>query len=112
MSMRVFIHGLTGLSVEVAKNLILAGPKQVTLFDQTTVSIEDVGRNFYCNSNQIGNTTRAEACLTQLKELNPSCTVNTTTDDSIDFISKNFECVVVLDNYNREYLVKLNKACR
>ncbi len=33
MSMRVFIHGFTGLTVELAKNLILAGPKQMTLFD-------------------------------------------------------------------------------
>jgi molybdopterin/thiamine biosynthesis adenylyltransferase len=24
----------------------------------------------------------------------------------------NFTCVVVLDNYDREYLIKLNKACR
>lgn len=86
MTMRVFIHGLTGLAVEVAKNLILAGPKQVTLFDQAVVSLEDVGRNFYCNESQIGKCTRAEACLTQLKELNPSCTVNVSQTDDIDFM--------------------------
>lgn len=56
--------------------------------------------------------TRSEACLTQLKELNPSCTVNSTKDSSIEYISKNFECVVVLDHYNRDYLVNLNKECR
>lgn len=30
--------------------------------------------------------TRAEACLTQLKELNPSCTVNSTKDSSIEYM--------------------------
>lgn len=38
--------------------------------------------------------------------LSNSCTF------SFKFSSKNFECVVVLDNYNRQYLINLNKACR
>lgn len=56
MAMRVFVYGVTGvhlflfkLGVEVAKNLILAGPKQVTLYDNNIVTIDDVGRNFYCH---------------------------------------------------------------
>jgi ubiquitin-activating enzyme E1 len=31
--MRCFIYGLRGLGVEVAKNLILAGPSAVTIYD-------------------------------------------------------------------------------
>jgi molybdopterin/thiamine biosynthesis adenylyltransferase len=31
--MRVFIQGMGGLGVEVAKNLILAGPKEVVIHD-------------------------------------------------------------------------------
>lgn len=55
--------------------------------------------------------TRGEACLTQLKELNPTCTVGLETSDDIAYIVQNFTCVVVLDNYDQEYLVKLNHAC-
>lgn len=83
MAMRVFIFGITGvfrffiqLGVEVAKNLILAGPKQVTLYDHNTVTIDDVGRNFYCQEGHVGKSTRAEACLSQLRDLNPNATVN------------------------------------
>jgi molybdopterin/thiamine biosynthesis adenylyltransferase len=36
------------VGIEVAKNIILAGPKQVTLYDRTTVTMQDVGKNFYC----------------------------------------------------------------
>ena len=52
MSMRVFIHGLSGVYLYIkssflskVKNLILAGPNK-SHFDQTIVTIEDVGRNF------------------------------------------------------------------
>ena len=37
VKMKVFIHGLKGLGVEVAKNLILAGPAQVVLHDNGLV---------------------------------------------------------------------------
>ena len=30
----------------------------------------------------------------------------------IYFSSKNYDCVVAVDQYNRDYLVNLNKACR
>lgn len=39
MAMRVMLIGLRGVGIEVAKNLILAGPKKVGLFDPTPVRI-------------------------------------------------------------------------
>lgn len=56
--------------------------------------------------------TRAEASLSELKELNPSVQVDIATDADITQISSNYTCVVVMDHYDREYLVKLNQACR
>jgi ubiquitin-activating enzyme E1 len=47
IKMRVLIVGLRGLGVECAKNLILAGPAQVVLYDPTIVKINDLGSNFY-----------------------------------------------------------------
>ena len=41
------------------KNLILAGPKQVTIYDQVKVTMEELGRNFYANESHIGKATRA-----------------------------------------------------
>jgi ubiquitin-activating enzyme E1 len=47
MQLKVLIIGQRGLGVETAKNLILAGPKSVTLHDPTTVAINDLSSNFY-----------------------------------------------------------------
>ena len=76
IKMKVLIIGMRGLGVETAKNLILAGPGSVDLFDPTTVSIADLGSNFYLKQEHVGNTTRAEATVGQLKELNPYVKVN------------------------------------
>ena len=63
VQMKVLIIGCRGLGVETAKNLILAGPKSVAIYDPTTVTIADRGANFYIKEQDVGNTTRAEACI-------------------------------------------------
>ncbi len=70
----------------MAKNLILAGPKQVTIYDPRIVSVEDIGRNFYCRPEHVGKISRAAASLDQLKDLNPNVHVHVATDDSIEFM--------------------------
>ena len=53
MKMNVLIVGCQGLGVETAKNLILAGPKSVTIYDPTLVSINDLGSNFYLKEENV-----------------------------------------------------------
>ena len=45
--LKVLIVGLRGLGIETAKNIILAGPNRVTLFDPEFVNINDLGLNFH-----------------------------------------------------------------
>ena len=71
VKMRVLIVGLRGLGVEVAKNLILAGPKSVTLYDPNLVNWGDLSSNFYCREEHVGKQTRASASYEKLQELNP-----------------------------------------
>jgi ubiquitin-activating enzyme E1 len=47
IKMNVVIVGMRGLGIEVAKNLILAGPRSVTIYDPQVTSINDLGANFY-----------------------------------------------------------------
>ncbi len=54
---------MRGLGVECAKNLILAGPALVDLYDPTVVSVNDMGSNFYIKEAQIGSTSRAQASV-------------------------------------------------
>jgi len=63
IKLRVLIVGMRGLGVEIAKNLILAGPASVNIFDPTTVRINDLGSNFYCRESHIGKTSRALASI-------------------------------------------------
>jgi ubiquitin-activating enzyme E1 len=59
IKMKVLIVGLRGLGVECAKNLILAGPNSVDLYDPSPVRINDLGSNFYCRESDIGKNSRA-----------------------------------------------------
>ncbi len=61
--MRIYIAGLTGLGIEVVKNLILVGPKQISIFDEKMTSIEDVGRNFYLREEDVNKNKRLIASL-------------------------------------------------
>jgi ubiquitin-activating enzyme E1 len=82
IKMKVVIVGLRGLGVEVAKNLILAGPNTVHLYDPDLVRINDLGANFYCELQHVGKVSRAEACATKLKELNPYVKVELCKDEA------------------------------
>ena len=76
IKLKVGIVGLRGNGVETAKNLILAGPHTVVLYDDTITAIEDLSANFYLREEHVGKVTRAEACVKQLEKLNPNVKVS------------------------------------
>lgn len=65
----VLISGLGGLGVEIAKNVILGGVKSVTLHDNISCRMADLGSQFYLTEADIGKN-RAAACYQRLSELN------------------------------------------
>jgi ubiquitin-activating enzyme E1 len=81
IKMEVAIVGLRGLGVECAKNLILAGPKSVMLYDPEITKINDLGANFYTEESHVGKVSRAEACQGKLRELNPYVKVEVISDE-------------------------------
>ena len=70
----VLISGLNGLGAEIAKNVILANVRAVTLHDSNAVTAADCGANFYLSEDDIGKN-RATTCLQQMQELNPGVQV-------------------------------------
>ena len=78
----ILICGLTGLGAEVAKNVILAGVKSVTLFDPSPVEMRDLGAHFYLSPSDVGKP-RAEACASRLQELNPAVAVSVADGDEV-----------------------------
>lgn len=65
----VLIVGLSGLGVEVAKNVILAGVRSVTLHDEAPARASDLAAQFYLSETDIGKP-RAAQCIAALRELN------------------------------------------
>jgi len=49
------IVGMRGVGVETAKNLILAGPHRVDVWDNVKVEARDLGANFYLTESDVGN---------------------------------------------------------
>lgn len=97
MQLKVLIIGQRGVGVEIAKNLILAGPKSVTLHDPTTVAINDLSANFYLAAADVGTKTRADGTVGQLKELNPYVDVSVAPTFTDEDISK-YSLICVTEN--------------
>jgi len=103
----VLVVGLSGLGVEVAKNIILAGVKSVTLYDPSPVTYSDLGGNFYFDESVVG-APRASTCAGRLSELNQYVPVKV-----VDTLSpKGMSCCVVTVPMKTEELLKLNESCR
>ncbi|GAB2290591.1 E1 ubiquitin-activating protein [Dionaea muscipula] len=92
----VLISGMQGLGAEIAKNLILAGVKSVTLHDDGVVELWDLSSNFAFTESDIGKN-RALACVGKMQELNNAVLVSTlTTNLSKEQLSE-FQAVVFTD---------------
>ncbi|KAH7624317.1 hypothetical protein Ndes2526B_g00502 [Nannochloris sp. 'desiccata'] len=105
----VLIIGLNGLGCEIAKNVILAGLKSITLHDRAAVTLRDLGSQFYLNESDIGRN-RAEACREQLQGLNTAVPVSSSsTDLSNEFLST-FQ-VVVATQLNMAESIRINEFC-
>ena len=91
----VLIVGLTGVGVEIAKNVILAGAKQVSLYDPKPAEFEDLSSQFFFTEADIGRS-RADASVHKLAELNPYVRVDIVPDLSHGVIS-HFTVVVFVD---------------
>ena len=85
------------MGFEVAKNIILTGPKAVTIYDPTIVKISDVGTNFYINESQVGKVSKAQACYAQLKELNPYIEVDVLPAEPTNELLKTYSVVFVTE---------------
>lgn len=66
---KVFISGMDALGVEIAKNVALAGVKQLTVHDTQVTRVLDL-TNYYLTEANVNKDNRAVACAAKLNELN------------------------------------------
>uniref|UniRef100_UPI00398E3D27 ubiquitin-like modifier-activating enzyme 6 n=1 Tax=Pristiophorus japonicus TaxID=55135 RepID=UPI00398E3D27 len=112
----VFLSGIGGLGVEIAKNIILAGIKALTIHDTKPSETWDLGANFFLHEDDVASQrNRAKATILQLAELNPYVQVNTSNDlldenTDLGFL-QNYQCVVLTET-RLSLQKKINDFCR
>jgi len=111
LTLDVLVVGIRGVGAEAAKDIILAGPRSVTLYDPTPVSISDFGANCFLTEDHIGKR-RAEVCLESLSKLNPYVKVQEFEGDlTPDKLSKYSVVIVTDSNMGWKQLSEMSRAC-
>uniref|UniRef100_A0A8D0H7X7 SUMO-activating enzyme subunit 1 n=1 Tax=Sphenodon punctatus TaxID=8508 RepID=A0A8D0H7X7_SPHPU len=109
---RVLLVGMKGLGAEVAKNLILAGVKGLTMLDHQQVSQEDTRVQFLIPVGSLGRN-RAEASLERAQNLNPMVDVKADPENiehkAEDFFTQ-FDAVC-LTCCSRDVILKVDQIC-
>ena len=110
---KVFVSGLDGLGVEIAKNISLAGVKELVIYDTTVVTIGDIGTQFFLRESDRGKQ-RAEISCPRLAELNPYVTVKVLGSDLSSSLVEldEFTCVIFVNCLDIQLLEKANQKCR
>ncbi|GAM20553.1 hypothetical protein SAMD00019534_037280, partial [Acytostelium subglobosum LB1] len=105
----VLVVGLKGgLGIEIVKNIVLAGVRSVTLYDDDPVTMSDLSSNFTLDQSHVG-VARSTACQEVVSSLkhNVTCYTGELTEDVIKR-----HHVVVLANQLPSINVKVNQWCR
>ena len=111
LNLKILIIGLRGLGIEIAKNLILAGPNEVSIIDNNICRINDLCSNFYISKNDINIKTREESCYNKLKSLNPYVKVTKHKGIYKEDIKK-FNVIIITEIMRINELYELNNICR
>ncbi|XP_049526885.1 LOW QUALITY PROTEIN: SUMO-activating enzyme subunit 1-like [Dermacentor silvarum] len=113
-AVRILVAGLNGLGAEVAKNLVLAGIKSITLLDSQNVTAEDFSSQFMVERGDVGKN-RAHSSKAYTKNLNPMVEVDSEDGELLnkddDFFRK-FDIVCCTESHSTEDLIKINTQCR
>lgn len=88
----VLILGLKGLGVEIAKNIVLAGVKSLSLYDPLPVELRDLSTQFFLTEEDLGKETAA-ATIGKLLELNLYVPISIAGDLSETTLGQ-FKCIV------------------
>ena len=111
----ILIIGQRGLGIEVAKNIIVSGPRKVFIFDPNPVEISDLGSNFYLKEKDLGKR-RDLSSLNSLLELNEYVQMDYLKKNSIEEIyidiANNFNVVVITEILPINESIEINEICR
>jgi len=103
----IFISGMNGLGLEIAKCIILGGVKSVTIHDESDCNND--WTNYYAGDKKI------KSCMEKLQELNSYVEVKMF-EGSLKKINekviKQYNVFVICNNYELSKMIKINNMCR
>jgi len=105
---KVLIHGMTGAGLEIAKCLILAGVKNIFLYDNKKIEEKDLSINYYAQKKNTGEK-RAQVVLNNLQELNPNAEIIIIENYDFEYICKNIDIYVQCDDYEKS--IEIGDLC-
>ena len=107
--LRILIVGMRGLGIEIAKNIVLFGIKELKIYDENIVLINDLGSNFFLSEKNVGKP-RDISCLSKIRELNSYVNVDIFRDNLEEKID-NFDVIIFTEIMNTNYLFSINELC-
>ncbi|KAJ3151180.1 hypothetical protein HDU86_006171 [Geranomyces michiganensis] len=110
---RILVIGVSGLSNEICKNLVLSGVGGITVISSGTVEPVDLGAQFFLRETDIGKN-RAEAVVPRIQALNPRVEVQALPVDvhaQPDAFFADFD-VVCCCNLDLDAMLRINGICR
>jgi len=111
-TLSVLIIGMKGVGVEAAKNVVLAGPRAVTIYDPSPIEIADLSSNFFFKELDVGKQS-ATVCVQPLSLLNPYVLVTEYTGPITEEFLCRFGAVLVTDTrIPAKTLCLWDKICR
>ena len=109
----ILIVGIRGLGLEVAKNLILSGPKEINIYDPNKCTINDLGTNYYINEIDVKEGKRRDvASLSKLSQLNSYVSLSIMEGDDIFKNLKKYNVILISEIMDENMLIKLDEDCR
>ena len=111
----ILIYGAGGLGIEIAKNIVLSGCKELVLQDFRITTFYDLSSQFYLKESDVGKN-RAECCIKKLQNLNDYVKVSYS-KENLPIQEKNMNTlkkynVIVLTECDYETAIIIDKYCR
>ncbi|EGR27187.1 ubiquitin-activating enzyme e1, putative [Ichthyophthirius multifiliis] len=111
--LNIFLYGVFGVGIEIAKNLILSGVNQLVIYDNKICDKNDQNVNFCIRDNHIKNkNSRADASLETLQQLSLYCQIKVHKEEINNEFLSQFNVVVFTDFYDKQKLIEYNNFCR
>jgi molybdopterin/thiamine biosynthesis adenylyltransferase len=112
VQLRIAIIGVGGVGIEVAKNIVLAGPGVVTLVDAKKCVAADLGTNFYLTAADVAaGATRVDGCVERVRDLNRHVDVRAVAGELTEVLLEQHDVAIFCDCARGE-LLRWNALCR